>query len=1156
MSTELTRQSLDILDELVRLSGAEQTEFLEASCAGNEELRRVVESQLDHLRIVTSFEETSADDPPHREGGAEFLPGDVIAGRYRVERILGVGGMGRVYEAEDLDLSIRVALKTIRPTGADQRKLVGRLKQEVLLARTVTSPCVCRVYDVGRHELNGSDAWFITMELLKGETLAERIRSRGPLGIEEATPYVADMATGLGAAHRCGVVHRDFKCGNVMLVPQGGRERAVITDFGIAQFTGREVPQPHGDSATTGGIVGTPAYMAPEQVLGQHVGPAADIYAFGIVLYEIVTGRLPFTGKTPMEAAWRRVSEDPRPARSLAPAIGERWDAVIAKCLRKEPTERFARVEQLLDALMGRGLEFATEPALADTSTIDETLSGADITRTNIPLPITKFVGRSESKAKLARLLEGSRFVTITGFGGTGKTRLALEVARDSLGTFTGGAWLIDLAAIADPDLVAQTVASTLGLKEAPGREWVDLLSEHVASRPCLLVLDNADRLLEPCARLSERLLGASPELRILVTSREALSISGESVFPLSNLGLPPEGMADPRALAETEAVELFVDRARAAHPGFVLSAQNAGDVAEICRRLDGIPLAVELAAVRVRTMTVARIASRLDQRFRLLGGGSRAGVPHHQTLRSLIDWSYEQLPPEDRTVLRHVGAFSGGFSVEAAERVCAAGGVDEWDVLDHLARLADKSLLEVHSSDQNPGVLRYGTLETVRDYASQLLMDSGEWKNAALAHCEFFADLAKEAQSFLLGPEQESWLVQLELELPNFRRALATSRSEPSIHELGLQIAGSLQVFWHLRGYWTEGRSLCEEFLRLCEDSPTPTRAEALKCASLLAAEQGHYQEARQLLEACLAIYKATGDRAGVARAGVGLGDLAIRQHDLAGAKTLIEENLTVFRELGDKRGEARTLMLLGSVALRQGDKARANSWYEESLVVHRDAGDQIGVANVLNGLGNLARDLGDLETAVRRHSESLDMQRELGNRHGQGVVLNNLGVNFALLGKPLEARSHYEESLDILRQLGQQAAVAQVLNNLADVARELAEAERARELYRESLGIRHGLADRAGSANTIVGLTLLASLEEDWSRTAILLVANEAHRKESGVRLTPEDEAQLAEAESRLRSQVSGDEWDRLQAAGKELGFEQLVAYALGAGPEPLPR
>ncbi len=595
----------------------------------------------------------------------------------------------------------------------------------------------------------------------------------------------------------------------------------------------------------------------------------------------------------------------------------------------------------------------------------------------NLPIQLTSFIGREQEMAEIIRLLPGTCLLTLTGSGGCGKTRLAVKVAVSLLDKFEDGVWFVDLSALSDPALVAQTVASALSVPEQLGRALAEVLVSYLHSKSLLLVLDNCEHLVVSCAHLAEELLRACPSLRILATSREPLTIGGEVSFRVPSLSLPdPESAVSAEHLMRYEAVQLFVARVKVVQPEFELTSRNAPAVARISRRLDGIPLAIELAAPRVTVLTVEQIAERLEDLFRLLTGGSRTALPRQRTLRATMDWSYALLSEKERVLLRRLSVFAGGWTLDAAEAVCAQEGIEEQEVLDLLGHLVDKSLVLVDGRDSVP---RYRQLETVRQYSRDLLLASGESSAVRRQHLEWFMTLAEQAEPQLLGAGQAVWLDRLELEHDNLRAALEWSLESEDV-DAGVRLAGAVWRFWFVRGHLAEGRRWLEGVLKASGAAPTAPRAKALKAAgNLVSAGQGDYASGRAFYEESLAIWRQLGNREGIATLLGNLGFVAYCQGDDASGHAFYEESLAIRREVGDKWGIALSLNNLGSVACRKGNYEKANVLFKESLALWQELGDQQNIAMVLTGLGLAACGQGDYALARAFLRDGLAIRRSV---------------------------------------------------------------------------------------------------------------------------------------------------------------------------------
>jgi predicted ATPase/class 3 adenylate cyclase len=733
-------------------------------------------------------------------------------------------------------------------------------------------------------------------------------------------------------------------------------------------------------------------------------------------------------------------------------------------------------------------------------------LRSLEATPNNLPQQATRFIGRDKELTELKRLLAKTRLLTLTGAGGCGKTRLSLQVAADSLERFPDGAWLVELAPLADAGLVPQTIATVLGLKEATGKPISQTLVEHLKDKRLLLLLDNCEHLLGGCVQLVDTLVRECANVKILASSRETLGIAGEQAYRVPSLSLPDlKGSHAPETIAQFEAVQLFADRALLARADFQLTKQNAATVASICYRLDGIPLAIELAATRVRSLSVEEIDGKLDQRFRLLTGGSRTALPRQQTLRSLIDWSYDLLQDPEKLLLQRLSVFAGGWTLEAAEHVCAGEGMESSEVLDLLTSVADKSLVITEQNDER---YRYRLLETVRQYARERLMEAGAGEALRGRHRDYFRALSEEAEPKLMGAQQAAWLQRLVDEHDNLRSALEWSLVATG-SDTGLRLCGALQRFWWARGYLSEGREWCVRILgKAGAETRTRERAKALNTA----------------------------------------GVLAYHQSDYIAARALNEESLRIQRELDDRRGMANSLNNLGNVAWDRGDHAAARALHQESLMIMRELGDRWGTARSLNNLGNVTWDEGDYAGARALHEESLAIWRELGDRGVIAASLFNLGiVAYALHDYP-GAEALYEESLAIAREMGYQQRIASALNELGQLDTDRGDFASAKARHEEGLAIGRELGDKRGIAFALEGLAAVVAALGSSARAARIWGAAERLRAEVGSPVLPKDKPDYDRRVTAARTAAANDAaFDRAWQDGRALTLEHAVEFAL---------
>jgi predicted ATPase/transcriptional regulator with XRE-family HTH domain/Tfp pilus assembly protein PilF len=727
----------------------------------------------------------------------------------------------------------------------------------------------------------------------------------------------------------------------------------------------------------------------------------------------------------------------------------------------------------------------------------------------NLPMQITSFVGRTVEVARLSDLLLGRppRLVTLSGSPGIGKTRLAMQVAHQLRDRFPEGAYFVDLAPITDHTLAVPEIARTLGLRESGDRPLLDIVAEHLRDRQLLLVLDNFEQIM-PAAGAVARLMQSAPELALLVTSRELLRLRGEKDFPVPPLSLPDLQYAPtPERVTQYEAVRLFVDRAADARSGFELTADNAAAVLEICRRLDGLPLAIELAATRIRLFRPQALLARLQDRLKLLTGGPRDLPARQQTLRTAIEWSYDLLDLSEQRLFRRLAVFQGGRSLEAIEAVCDAGGDLGIDVLEGVASLVDKSLFAVREGAG--GEPRYIMLETIQEYAREKLEESGEAEALRRRHALYFLEFVERLTPYLLGADQATWLSRMDDDYDNIRAALQWSLGQDDA-STGLRMVVALDRFWNSHSALHEGRAwiaavLARPHAQTREHSLL--RAEAMILEANLAYLQSDYTTAQSLFEQGLEISREIGHKAGIAAALDGLGEIATEHGDYALAAAHFEESLTLYRQVGDTRGVADMLIQVGWAAMRTGDYSNARERLEEGLDIHRHRGDTTRVAVALSGLGEVAVRQGELDRAALLLEESLAARRAVGHRWGAATVLGTMAWSAMLAGDYPRAVDLLGESILIRKEIGEKGGVAWCLEKLAEVAYALGQPARAATLY--------GAAD--------------------------------ALRETIGSVVDPADQAEHEQRMAAVRARLDEEDWRRATGEGRAMTFEEAVEYAL---------
>ena len=767
--------------------------------------------------------------------------------------------------------------------------------------------------------------------------------------------------------------------------------------------------------------------------------------------------------------------------------------------------------------------------------------------QTNLPRQPNLFVGRERELEEISGLLRDDevRLLTLTGPGGAGKTRLALQTAAGLLDAFPDGIYVVSLAAVTDAGLAPGAIATILELRETGGQSAREQLLDWFAEKRMLLILDNLEQLSDIAPFVGE-LLAAAPGLTVLATSRAPLRLRAEREYPIPPLPLPPEGLAaNSGDVTRFGAVRLFVDRAQAVKPDFTLDETNAESVSEIVRRLDGLPLAIELAAARIRLFAPQAMLARLEKRLPLLTGGARDLPERQRALRETIAWSYDLLQPEDREVFRRLALFAGGMTLEAAGAVVRQ--TDELDVLGSVERLAEHSLLqlqlEIETGDADSP--RYRMLETIREYGLERLAEAGELDDTSRRHAAFFLQLGELAAPELDGPRQGVWLDRIAAEHDNLNVALewASDRQEATAPRL----AAALWPFWEARGHYSEGRAWLERVLALGAPAPKPVLATAFSGAGSIARMQGDSGRAVELLERALTLWEELGDRRGAARTLMTLGHVADRQGDMTAAETRFAEALAIGREIDDPLLVGAALGNLGLVADQQGAYALAVERYEEALALFRQLGNRRREASVLDNLGIVARAQGQLAEATHFYEAALAVRREIGDVWGIAAALGNLGVAYHQGGDLDLARDHYEQSLEGFRRLGDRRAIGLTLGNLGVAERQGGNLPQAARLLGEVLDISRELGDRSGIAVTVEGIAAVAASGGEPERAARLYGAADALREAIGMPLTPDDrpdyERSVAAARSRMEDSTFTSGWD----AGRALSLEDVIGEAL---------
>lgn len=1011
--------------EAMELPAADRDHLLQRRCGDDAELFADVRSLL--TQSIEGFLESGAAVPTAARGvvrraspspeNARSQTGRSQMGRYPIDRELGRGGMGIVYLGRDPSLEREIAIKLLPVDLMRDPDRRARLVREAQLLAAINHPNIATVYSLEEED----DTVFITLEYLLGVSLAEQL-GKEQFEIEPALDIGRQIALALEAAHAASIVHRDLKPSNVQWLPD---RRVKVLDFGLA-LDARKLP---GDE----GVAGTPGYMSPEQCVGEPVGPSADVWAFGCVLYECLTGSraFPATLDARLVSQWDDAllpAETPAPIRSL-----------IAECLQVDPAER---------PRDGQEVRRRLDEVLARRAVNRAGITGAIPSRaiTNLGPPLTPFIGRKRELDEVQETIVASRMVTITGPGGVGKTRIAYEAARQ-VGGFPDGVWVIELAALRDPQHIAVEALAVLGISEEPGVAPAEQLARSLRASDALLVLDNAEHLASHCRELVNLLLRACSFLRVVVTSREPIHAVGERVFSLGPMSAPPVTTTTSlEQVVSSDAGRLFVDRARRADASAQFVDSEAAAIAEICRRVDGLPLAVELAAARARVLSPSEIAKRLDRALEFLSDPQSAEA-RHRTVRELIDWSHDQLTEAEQRLFARLAFFDGSWTLELAESVCTDESLQTHEVLDTLTSLIDKSLVHCVKTEDRRDRTRYRMLDLVRQYGRDCLNNDGleHGTNASairVAHRDAILRFAEEAGAHLLGTDQGEWLLRVAEDHDQIRQAVGGTLIDSDAPAVGLRIVTALERYWIVRAHASEASDWLRQLLDAYRE-PSRLRAIGLHFAGILAKQETRYDLAGGLLEEALAIERQAGDPGRVASVLQAVASIRTDQGDAEGALSALEEVLSTRRAQESPRGVALTLVTIGRTLVSQGDRERAIPVFEESLEISTQIGDEYLIAAVLDNIGLLDLYAERYASARSRFEQARALNEKSGNRSWMAKNVTHLGIVAKREAKFREARTYYQRSLDILIQLEDRHGVLESIRAFAHLSAELDEHE-----------------------------------------------------------------------------------------------------------------
>ncbi len=1042
MKTERLQQIEEIYHAALEVAPDKRESFFNEFCGADEELRREVKSLL-------AFEKSSDNLPDKspesfvavfsEKKDSTNLIGKAV-NQYKILALVGKGGMGEVYLAQDTRLDRRVALKILPPDFIDNRGRMELFVREAKTASALNHPNIITIYEIGVLQ----DTHYIATELIEGETLRELTKSREP-DLRETLDIAIQMASALVAAHAAGIVHRDIKPDNVMLRRDGFVK---ILDFGLAKLTEPQIVGADDETllqSIRGSVKGTIVYMSPEQARGLQVDARTDIWSFGVTLYELLTRRLPFAGASATDVMFSIVQKEPPSLQFIAPDLPNELFFIVNKTLRKNLDERYQNIKDVLNDLrqvkqkldyeqFERSFSPETSKRLLETeqtktvsltaisSDSNKSISLSTVPPNNLSSELSPLIGREAELAEIMDLLRqpNTRLLTITGVGGTGKTRIAQAIAHESLMEFSDGVYFISLSAIENPELVIPIIGQTLGVQEESGKSLKERIGDYLREKKMLIVLDNFEQITQAAPMIGELLLG-SVNLKILVTSRVHLHLRFEHELTLQPLAVPTDKRLSLDELNAYPAVALFVERAKAAKSNFALTDENADSVAEICRRLDGLPLAIELAAVRVKMLSPQAILTRLTNSLKLLTGGARDLPERQQTMRGAIAWSYDLLDADEKKLLNRLAVFARGFTLEGAEAIALNSNFPNTDlkidIFDVLSSLVDKSLLA--QREQADGEPRFRTLEVVREFALETLTASGEADEIKHRHAAFFANLSEEAEPQLLSANAAIWYEKLEQEHDNLRVALEwTLEYEP---ETALRIVTAIYRFWLGRGHLAEGSKWTRAALEKNNaDIASKLRAKAARGIGNLSVLQGDFEAANFYYQTSLRLSREIGDKQLICYALAGLGNMKTFRGDLSSGRTLIEESLTIAREINDKLHITLTLNSLGEIARDEVDYQAARSYYEEALAIAKKESLSIAIPTYTGNLASVTCLLEDYQAAHSYCLESLKISEELGDKKGIGGALDRLAALAVKDGKMEKAAYLWGAAQSIFEAIG----------------------------------------------------------------------------------------------------------------------------------------
>ncbi len=1110
-------------------------------------------------------------------------------GNYRLLRTLGQGGSAEVYLGEHIYLKRLAALKVLRRQITNED--AERFMHEAQTLSYLNHPNIVRVLDFAMQDHQP----FLVMEYAPHGTLRARHPQGTRVPLAMVSAYVRHIATALQYAHQRHLIHRDIKPENMLLNTQ---DEILLGDFGIAALA-PAAPQLLAERAHAG----TTFYMAPEQFQGQ-AQPASDQYALGIVVYEWLCGRRPFVG-TLREVALQHLSADPPPLREWSPDLPLAIEAIVLRALAKDPQQRFASIDEFAAALTSSNDDNAvplptpttTSHEIQDTPSLPISMPEMHAPNTTapttdpyhskeatsydnqpllapaasasqpfwqVPVILTSLVGREQDISNLHSLLTSPtiRLLTLLGAGGIGKTRLSIQLANVLRDTFVDGVCFVELAAINDPQKVLATIASNLGLQDNEVSHY-EQIRQFLGQKLFLLLLDNFEQVVL-AAPVCADLLAACPHLKILVTSRVVLRVAIEHQFWLTPLAVPDlKHLPETEAIAQYSAIELFIQRARAQLPTFQIIQTNAATLTEICTRLDGMPLAIELAAARIKLLPPQALLPRLSKSLHILTKGMPTQSTRQQTLRNTIQWSYDLLDAWEQRVFRQCAIFVGGFTLAAVEALftvlCAQHATQETTVLDCVDSLIDKSLLQPPRQLDNDAEPRLSMLETVREYGQECLTAQAERAAAQEAHAEYYLALAEDAEPHLNSAEEALWMERLERDLDNLRAAmdwlLADGRQTQQM-DRALRLGNALGRFWVAHGYFREGWTFLEQALTYHSSASTRVQARALSMASELTSYLDDLELSAHLLEQSLALFQELGDRKNILTQLRMLGWMAHLRFDFARAHVLYEECLTLYRSLDDKQGIDRVLYNMGYLAQNEGDYAKARALFEETLVYRRETGHRSAIASTLYMLAQLLYlsftqpPLDEIQPLL---AEGLALANETGEMN---IIVGIKGMMawVAFSQRDLaKARLLVDETIQFCKKTGKTMGLGFFLTLLARINTIEGHYVLARTQFEEGVEVSRKNKDIEGISSCLLGLASLAVAQKQYVRAVRLWGAEEQLRAANHISIYPIDRVEYDHYIAAVRTFLGEKTFTAFWEDGRNMSLDEALAQR--ADPTPLP-